>query len=411
LETPISNHKPALVGPNSTYRWFVVILGALTMACTMGMPAAGMIVLFDEISLDLNLDLVQIGVIVGVGPLVGLATGIFGGAVGDQFGTNKTLAVGAILGGVFGALRGISDSFISLIVMVSLASIIIPAIPVNVHKACGQWFPSRQLGLANGIASMGMASGAIVGSMISATLLSPLLGSWRYVLVFYGILSIMIGITWLFVRPIPGQRSVGGFSENALSVLQGIRQVANVKRIWALGLSMMAIGGANMAMMSYLPLYLRDIGWSSASADGTVSLFYAISMVSVIPITMLSDRLGSRKLILVLGGLAATICAAFLAIPGGSFVLLAICFGGIFRDGFMAIIMTTITETDGIGSELSGAATGMVTTLSRIGGVFSPPVGNSLTSYGSSTPFVLWSVLALIGTAGMFSIKERRKAM
>ena len=61
------------------------------------------------------------------------------------------------------------------------------------HKAASEWFSGKQLGLANGLLAMGMGVGFTLGAMISATVLSPILGNWRNVMFAYGILAIVIG--------------------------------------------------------------------------------------------------------------------------------------------------------------------------------------------------------------------------
>ena len=72
---------------------------------------------------------------------------------------------------------------------------------MNGIKIAGQWFPAHQLGLANGLISMGMALGFLLGSLLSATTFSPLLGGWRNVLIVYGIAGAMFSIAWfLYAR-------------------------------------------------------------------------------------------------------------------------------------------------------------------------------------------------------------------
>ena len=50
----------------SKYRWYVLSLGALALAFCLSAPCKCMPVLFDEISTDLGLSLVQVGWIWGL---------------------------------------------------------------------------------------------------------------------------------------------------------------------------------------------------------------------------------------------------------------------------------------------------------------------------------------------------------
>ena len=83
--------------------------------------------------------------------------------------------------GAAGALRGTSGDLVTLGATVILFGLLSSMIPMNVHKTCGTWFSQRQLGLANGVVSMGMAMGFTLGSLVSATLMSPWLGGGKMV--------------------------------------------------------------------------------------------------------------------------------------------------------------------------------------------------------------------------------------
>jgi len=99
---------------DSDHRWVVLILAGLTATLVIAAPTMALPVLFYEMSEDLGLTLVQIGAIWGTVSLAGLLTGLAGGAIGDRFGTRRTLAVGCLILGLTGALRGFSNSFLTL---------------------------------------------------------------------------------------------------------------------------------------------------------------------------------------------------------------------------------------------------------------------------------------------------------
>ncbi len=97
-------------------------------------------------------------------------------------------------------------------------------------------------------------------------------------------------------------------------------------------------------MLGYLPLYLREVGWPAASADGALAAFHTVSLFSAILITLLSDRLGSRKAILLTATLMTAVGAGLLSIATGPVVWVAVIVAGAFKDGLMALFMTTIIE-------------------------------------------------------------------
>jgi hypothetical protein len=61
---------------DSSYRWYVLGLAALTHALAVAAPMMCMPVLFDEISRELGLSLVEIGAIWGLSSLAGVLSGV-----------------------------------------------------------------------------------------------------------------------------------------------------------------------------------------------------------------------------------------------------------------------------------------------------------------------------------------------
>jgi cyanate permease len=385
----------------TNYRWYILTLAALTHTSASAMPVMCLPVLFKEITADLHLSLVQVGVIWGIGSLPGIVTSLIGGTIGDRFGTRRTLRIVCLLAGIAGTLRGFSKDFLTLGATVFLFGMLTAIIPMNVHKTCGIWFAKRQLGLANGVVSMGMALGFMVTSMVSATVLSPWLGGWRNVLLFYGTLSIAVSVLWHFTRPAPDSAEAAAGETDARSLRQTVYHVVRVRNVWLLGFALLGIGSCIQGMLGYLPLYLRGIGWTAAAADGALATFHGMSMLFVIPLALWSDKLGSRKKVLMGAALLIITGIGLLSIVDGIIIWVAVIMAGFVRDGFMAIFMTMIIETEGVGTAYAGTAIGLVMSLLAVGNLLAPPLGNSLTAVAPGFPFLFWGILA---TAGFFSL-------
>jgi MFS family permease len=392
----------------SNYRWYILILAALTNTLVVAIQGMCLPVLFKEISTELNLDLVQVGMIWGINALPGIFTMLLGGAAADRFGPRRILIASCLLAGLAGALRGLSTGFASLAATMFLFGLATPFISMNNIKTCGMWFSNRQLGLANGALSMGMALGFLTGSMFSATVLSPWLGGWRNVLFLYGILAMLLSIPWYFSRSAPVQVRPTGSPMRRGSLRQNIAYVSRIRNIWLLGLAILGFSGCVQGALGYLPLYLRDLGWPAANADGASAAFHTISMIFVIPIALLSDRLGTRKKVLIAAGIMMTLGVSLLPFVMDGAVWVTICLAGMVRDGFMAVFLTSIVETEGVGADYAGTATGMVLVFSGIGNLIAPPLGNSLAYLSSGAPFLLWAAFCLIGITGLLAAREKQ---
>ena len=162
-----------------------------------------------------------------------------------------------------------------------------------------------------------------------------------------------------------------------------------------------------MGMSGYLPLYLRNRGWVDAAADNTLSVFYGVSTVCVVPLSFLSDRIGSRKAILYPALVVTIICLGLLPIVDGAVVWIFMVMAGVFMDSFMSLTSTMILETEGVGPVYSGMALGIAFTIIHIGSVGSPPLGNSLADIISpGAPFVFWAGLTAIALVILFFVRE-----
>jgi MFS family permease len=129
-------------------------------------------------------------------------------------------------------------------------------------------------------------------------------------------------------------------------------------------------------------------------------------MTFAIPLALWSDRLGSRRTALMAGALMVIAGVGLLSIAGDAMVWVAVVIAGLVRDGFMAIFMTTIIETKGVGPAYAGTAIGLTMAFSGLGNLIAPPLGNSLAGLAPGIPFVFWAGLAVMGLLGLYLAKE-----
>jgi NNP family nitrate/nitrite transporter-like MFS transporter len=389
------------------YRWYILSLLSLTGIFVFAMPMMCMPVLFKEIADELNLSLVQLGVVCGIIPLAGTFVVLFGGLLSDRFGSKRIMTIGCLVTSLAGILRGVSSNFIILTLTMFLFGLLMTITAPSMMKALSIWFSKEKLALANGILSMSIAVGFMVGSMISATVLSPALGGWRNVLFFYGIFGILCSILWGFSRGTPGGNIQTQEQAITIPFRQSLSHVFRIKRIWLLSLITMGQISCIQGTLGYLPVYLRDIGWTATSADGTLTLFHAASMIGAVPMTLLSNRFRSRTTVLFIAVLATAIGVSMLAISGGPLVWVAVIIAGVVRDGFMAVSSTMIMETDGIGMVYAGTAIGLGHTVNRIGEFISPPIGNNFGNINPRFPFIFWAALPAAALSVFYFLRDK----
>jgi ACS family hexuronate transporter-like MFS transporter len=385
------------------YKWYIMILSALTNAFVIAVPSMGLSVLLPEIAKDLHLSLFQSGLLWGISSLPSILTSLFAGSLCDRFGPRRILIVNCLLVGSASALRGLSENFVFLVFSVFLFGFFAPMITISNFMNALKWFPAGERGVANGLATLGMALGFFVGSLISATFLSPVLGGWRNVFFLYGGVGALFALAWFLTHSASNELPSTEEASSSVSFGKGLWHVVQLKNIWLLSLAMLGISGAVQGLLGYLPLYLHDLGWSVINTGGVLASFHIASMLFVLPLTLWSDRLGSKRNILIGAAGLTAVGIGLLAVVTGGAIWAAVIMAGMVRDGFIAIFLTMVNETRGVGNAYSGVATGFVMIFMGLGNLVAPPAGNSFAAGGiAQAPLVFWAVLALLGGLCLF---------
>ena len=366
-------------------------------------------VLLPEITAELNLSLFQAGVIWGMFSLPGIFSFLLAGSTIDRFGPKRVLIVACSLVGAFGALRGFANNFATLLISVLLLGFFSPFVSISNIKNIGLWFEDHELGIANGVSSLGMALGFFLGSMISASYISPWVGGWRETFFMYGLVAIAFTIPWSFTRTksIDNKLTSKGSSQDLEKVR--LKQITRIGNLWLLGLAMLTINGAVQGLLGYLPLYLRDLGWQATRADSLAASFHLASMVFVIPITLLSDKLGIRRRIVIITAAIAALSIGLTFFLRGNWLWGAVLGAGFARDAMMAILISITVQTKGVGKAYAGQATGFVLIFAGIGSLISPPIGNKLAEIAINVPFLFWAALCAGGVFAVAAIREGQK--
>jgi MFS family permease len=390
-------------------RRYAFILGCAINFFVFAFCTAALPVLFSEIAAELGLSIVQVGAVWGASSAAGIVSIIAAGLLADRYGVRRVLALLCVMAGVFGALRGFSTSLGALIGTSILFGLAAEAVPVVVVKSTSQWYRDRSLGTAQGILTACVGGGLMTGAALSATVVSPWLGGWHHVLLAYGGVSVFLGLLWFATATAPPAISSPDIHMRPpASYRTSLGRVARSRSVWLIALAMMGFAGSNKSVMGYLPLYLRDAGWTPASADGALAALNAAGTAGAVPFMLLSDRLNRRKTVL-MPALAVSAAGILLLTwtTGPAAWLLAVMVG-LFRDMIWAIAATMAVEAEGIGPENAGTAVGLVHSLTRLGYTFAPPAGNALAATAAGAPFLVWTGLSALAIVFFWLVPEKR---
>ncbi len=392
---------------SANFRWYILALTMLTYAVIAGAARLCMPVLFKQISDDLDLSIVAVGVVWGMDPLAGVFIGLPSGLLADRFGVKRTLTVVCILAGIFGALRGFSVNFITIAITMFLFGLMAAATPSILPKVTAEWFSGQRLGLANALLNVAWSIGAIVATMFSATVFSPLLGGWRNVMLLYGIPAIALGLLWLFTGRDPDKSELPETAMSKIPFRQALTHVIRIKEVWIIGLVTLTNWGASMGFIGYLPLYLRNIGWTPVSADSAITVVNGAFAIGAIPMVLLAEKFRAIKGMSLFSICALAVTLALLPFLNSFGVWLILIFGGLGRSGLGSLINVMLLETKGVGSTYGGTAIGLASTVSMVGAFLAPPLGNSLVSINQGLPFIFWACLTAAGVPLLLLIKSK----
>ena len=377
------------------FRWVVLALMFLSLfAATIAMQC--MPPLFSEITEQIPLTKAQMGTIMGVITLASLFFAPIGGALSDKLGARWAFGIAAIIVALSGGFRYVAGSVNDLVVCMFLIGAGMAMYAPNLPKALGNWFPKKDLAMANGISISGMGIGGAIAMVTAKSVLSPSFGGWRGTMVFLGGLVLLVAILWMVVyrdRPLEGAAQ-----RKKLNVFQNFKDVLKVKDIWLIaiyyGLNMISL----LAVVTLLPITLEERGVENAG--GMVGIMMGATVVFNILGGMLSDRVGKRKPFLLICAVVFGLCVLGFANFTGTALIVVLIIAGAAMGTIAPVLMSVPVEMERIGTALVGSAIGFIFMLGNTGGFVGPVVAGRLMDMSdSSMPGFIFIAAALILSA------------
>ncbi len=323
--------------------------------------------------------------------LIGAVSAIFG-SLSDRIGRSNLIVYGLLVTGVGTIIMSFLNVFgvflLGICVLGFVEGIILVATPALVRD----FSPRFGRALAMGFWTVGPVGGSVLATTIASRTLN-VYGSWQSQYVIAGIVGVIISIVcFLFLRELsPGMRDqvMNTLQEKAtiesrastIDVEKAIehpwRQMLNPRLIVsAFGISVYLL--IYYAAVGFFPLYLVSIfKYTTAEANGLVSVFWLVNVVAAILIGFISDKTLVRKPYM-LGGCITTIIVTLLFISrigvptsSGLMIVFLSLFGITMAVGYVTW-MAAYTETiEDINPALIGTGMAVEGFILRIVVVFS----------------------------------------
>ncbi len=393
-------------------KWHALSLVTLVHMLVVGLPWTVMPVLFSAAAGELNLSLGQIGLLWSMLPVGAAVVALPGGMLGDRVGFTRAIGIGCIAVAITSGLRGMSTNLATLTASMFLCGASVALVFPNLQRIAAVFFPKSQLGLATGISISGFAVGGVLTTALSATVVMPLVGSWRNVLFAYSGLCGAMAVVWFAVMGralMPKRPDEGNVPRLRPSFRESMAAVFRVRDVWLLSLGNLGVVGSFISLNGYLPVYLEKIGLDKGVGDTMASTLFVASIAGAIVIPALADRIGAGKAVMIASAVTTSATILLLAVADPALFWVLIPLAGCLTQGIGALVISHAVQIKEIGYAYAGTALGLIGGLANFGGFVLPAVGGRLAETNQTWPFILWALAALSGTACFIFIKEHKR--
>ena len=245
-----------------------------------------------------NLSLTSTGLLMSVFAITGILLALPAGLILQRLGLKVTglIATGClVIGSVLGALATTSGM---LLFSRSVEGVGMGLIAVAAPTAIAMWFPPQKQGTPMGI----WATWAPLGSILMFVLAPWMAGAfgWRSIWWFSAAFALLaFGLVLVFMRMPPGIPTVSQLADKAArEKLLDVKHALANRDIWYLAALFGLFNLSLTAVSTYLPTFLTTLrGYTMNSAAFTASLPMIAVMIFAPLAGILSDKIGSRKML------------------------------------------------------------------------------------------------------------------
>ena len=361
-------------------------------------------VFYDNMISDFALTNTQIGILMSVYSLTKTVLYIPGGILADRFDNRKMLLGSTALLAVLTFWYAAVPGFFMLEVIYFLLAVSNVLFWVSFVKAVRLFGTEDEqgsvFGYSEGIRAVAgllinFAALGILGYYISST--CPL----RYVLIFYGVVYVIMGVAMFFLLPKDNKR------ENVATSLKDYLNVLKVPGVWLVAILVLCAYSVQVAA-EYTTTYLTTVFGMGAVIAGIVATIrsYGIGIFSAPIIGKISDKVGSyTKTLIGLFAVEMILGAVLILIPGQpNFLILAIIVVLALATVYYAVrgvYYATMGEA-GVPVAMTGTATGIISVIGYLPDAYENTIlGNFLDKYEAGGFTYVFGTVVLFAALGI----------
>jgi len=279
-------------------RWRILAV-LFAVRAAMGFQFQSVAALAPLLGRDLGIELADIGLLIGLYLMPGVALALPGGAIGQKFGDKNTVLFGLVLMVAGGVMMAALPSWEAQIAGRLLAGIGGVLLNVLMSKMVTDWFGGREIATAMAI----FVNSWPAGIAISLVALPPIGAAYGVSAAFLATSALLVlGFILLGLVYRPPAAAAAPTAARLDSATRRAVILAGVT--WSLYNTGFAI------IFSFSPSLLAEHGWSVTAAGSTASIVLWLALLSVPLGGFLADRTGRPDAVLVVGCLSAALLMA-----------------------------------------------------------------------------------------------------
>src|SRR3984893_9786800 len=285
-----SQVAPTSIGGEALSNRWIILAVLFVVRLTMAFQFQSVAAVAPLLGTQFGVSLADIGILIGLYFMPGVALALPGGAIGQRFGDKRTV-LGALMLMLIGNLAmALSDSWTGQIAgrLVGDAGGVL--LNVQMTKMVADWFAGKEIATAMAICCISWPAG------IALSLLTlPSIGTAYGVRAVYFAVAALIGFGLVLLAAAyePPAKSVAIAAASARLDRNAVIAVVAAGLIWGL----YNVGFA--VIFSFGPSMLVERGWSIAAAGSTISIVLWLAVVSVPLGGFIADRTKRPELVLV----------------------------------------------------------------------------------------------------------------
>ncbi len=396
------------------FRWAILTL--ISVSHIVGATAQyGINTLAPFYQEELGLSRAQVGLFFSAFYLAMTGASFGAGWLADRLGIRKTTLQGHLVLGACTVAASMAPSFAWAFASFFLAGLGYSFLNPASTKGVMVWFDRDGRATAMGIKQTGVPAGGVVAALLAAPMV--LVIGWRGALAALGIINFFFGFVFaaLWREPEDRDRTARPRSPSALENRGSLN-------VWSFlpascGTAVFLVG--QMALITYLPLYLKDsMGFSAYWASQVLAVTQAGAMFGRIGWGVASDRLfgGRRKIVLLIIGIMGSLLLLALSLMSLrsplSLLLLVVFLSGLCLVGYQGVSYALIGEL--AGRARTGAALGLMITINAAAATLGTPLFGFIVDRSGSYG-IAWQALAgavAVGSLALAALlKEQRPAV